>query len=213
MKLVPISTYWLASALGLVIIVITGCSPYQSVQGAYATPNKRVSAIATGATIGGGILSGGSSIALAGATGAGTGLLVTDAKVSLQKTLSRQGINVITQGDTLRLILSSDQFFYPNSPALNPPQYPVLTNVAALLKEYGKLPITIAAYTDSIGSSQEHLKLSQQQAESMRAYLWVHGIEHQHLKTVGYGEQFPIAANKGKGYAANRRIEITLKAF
>jgi outer membrane protein OmpA-like peptidoglycan-associated protein len=202
-----------ALVLGVTVVGISGCAPYQSVQGAYATPNKRVGAMATGATVGGGILSGGSGIALAGATGAGAGFLTTHAKTSLQETLAKQGVNVIAQGETLRLVLSSDQFFYQGSPALRPKQYPVLTNVAALLKEYGKVPITISGYTDSIGSPKENYILSQQQAESMRAYFWVHGIEHQHVKVIGYGAQYPVAENRGKGYAANRRIEITLKSF
>jgi outer membrane protein OmpA-like peptidoglycan-associated protein len=201
------------SLLVVFAMTISGCAPYQSVQGSYATPNKRVQAMATGATvamIGAGVPSGLGMVAAEGAAG---GLLLSHTRTSLMNTLSAQGVNVIAQGDTLRLVLHSDKFFYNGTPALRPKYYPVLDNVAALLKEYGKIPITIAGYTDSIGSRNEQYILTQQQAESMRAYFWTHGIEHQHLKVVGYGPQHPVAANRGKGYGQNRRIEITLKAF
>jgi outer membrane protein OmpA-like peptidoglycan-associated protein len=194
-------------------ISITACAPYQSVQGSYSTPNKRVEGMVLGATAATIVTSAPSGLGTVAAAGAGGGLLLTHARTSLMKTLSQQGVNVIAQGDTLRLVLHSDKFFYNGTPALRPKNYPILDNVAALLKEYGKVPITIAGYTDSIGSPNDQYTLTQQQAESMRAYLWTHGIEHEHLKVVGYGSRDPVAANSGTGYAANRRIEITLKSF
>lgn len=193
-------------------ISITGCANYQSVQGSYSTPNKRAQSMVIGATTLAVVTGVPSNLGMVAAKGAGGGLLLSHTRNSLMQTLSDQGVNVIAQGDSLRLVLQSDKFFYNGTPALRPKNYPILDNVAALLKEYGKVPITIAGYTDSIGSPTDQYTLTQQQAESMRTYLWTHGIEHQHLKVVGYGARNPVAANRGKGYGANRRIEITLKA-
>ncbi len=194
-----------------ITLAMTGCVPSQGVQGSYATPNKNIAGMAVGAVVGAGVAGVTGGTALAVVPGAGTGIATTNARASLMQTLSRQGVNVIAQGDNLRLILSSDSFFYTGVPALNPEHYPVLDNVAALLKEYRQVPITITAHTDSIGSSNEQYTLSQQQAESIRAYLWVHGINYKNLNVAGYGSTRPVAADHGsKGYAANRRVEITL---
>jgi outer membrane protein OmpA-like peptidoglycan-associated protein len=198
----------------LITLAMTGCIPSQGVQGSYSTPNKNMPALAAGAVAGAAVAGVTGGTAFAVVPGGAAGIAATNAKTSLMQTLTTQGVNVIAQGDKLRLILPSDAFFYPGEPALNPEHYPVLDKVAALLKEYRQVPITITAHTDSIGSSKDKYELSQQQADSIRAYLWVHGIDYKNLHVEAYGSQRPVAADNGpKGYAANRRIEITLRAM
>lgn len=69
--------------------------------------------------------------------------------------------------------------------------------------------LTIAGYTDSQGSADINLKLSQARATSIKEYLVKRGIASTSLNTVGYGESKPIADNSTRsGRAKNRRIEI-----
>ncbi len=69
--------------------------------------------------------------------------------------------------------------------------------------------LTIAGYTDSQGSADLNLKLSQARATAIKSYLVKRGIAKNLLNTVGYGESKPIADNNTRsGRAKNRRIEI-----
>jgi outer membrane protein OmpA-like peptidoglycan-associated protein len=70
----------------------------------------------------------------------------------------------------------------------------------------------IAGYTDSIGSAEDNLKLSQARAESVRAYMILKGIDSDRLVPTGFGADHPIGDNNtAAGRASNRRIEFTRK--
>lgn len=199
------------------VMGLTACMPRQSVQGSYATPSKQIQGTALGLTAGAIVAPVISEATLLGATstGAAAGNVqgAFTARHRLMNTLAERGVQVIAQGDKLRIILSTDRFYLRGVPKLNPEEYPTLDYLAALLKEYGKTPILIAGYTDNISSRQQAELRSRQRAESLLGYLWVHGIEYGHMKAVGYGPKHPIANNETvRGSAANRRIEITLRA-
>lgn len=199
-----------------VLLSLVGCQR-QSVQGSYATPNKQVEGVALGLTtspIIGPLVSGSTALGSA-ATGAHLGNMAgaITARRSFMDTLAKQGVQVIAQGDSVRIIIPADRFFYPGLPTLNPQGYPTLDYIAGLLKEYGRTPIQISGYTDTVASAKQAQIFSQQRADSILGYLWVHGIEYHHMKAVGYGDKHPIANNDTvRGSAFNRRIEITLRA-
>ena len=203
---------WVALAS---LLSLSGCQ-HQSVQGAYATPSKQVEGVALGLTVApviGPLMSG--SMLGSAATGAYLGDMMgaMTARQRLIDTLVKDGVQVIVQGDCVRLILSADRFFYPGLPTLNPQQYPTLDYIAALLKEYGRTPVQIAAYTDAVASTDQANRLTQQRADSVLGYLWVHGIEYSHMNAAGHGARHPVANNDTvHGSALNRRVEITLRA-
>ena len=85
-----------------------------------------------------------------------------------------------------------------------------------MLREPG-LKIEIAAHTDSVGSAEDNLTLSQARAESVVNYLIRRGIKATQLEAKGYGEEKPVAPNSlpnGKdnpeGRALNRRTEFRI---
>jgi len=70
----------------------------------------------------------------------------------------------------------------------------------------------IAGYTDSIGSAEDNMKLSQARAEAVRAYMILKGVDADRLIATGYGADHPIGDNDtAAGRASNRRIEFTRK--
>ena len=70
----------------------------------------------------------------------------------------------------------------------------------------------ISGYTDSTGSEEYNLKLSQRRAESAKAYLVNKGVAANRLTAKGYGKTNFVADNKtANGRAQNRRIEIEVK--
>ncbi len=69
--------------------------------------------------------------------------------------------------------------------------------------------MTIAGHTDAIGSNEYNLDLSQDRADSVADYLMSQGVAGDRMRTVGYGEERPVATNEtDEGRAMNRRVEI-----
>lgn len=89
----------------------------------------------------------------------------------------------------------------------------VILNAAATeLKRYPELSILIGAHSDSSGSDELNLKLSQKRAESVLQYLVGQGVAADKLTAKGYGEANPIASNETKeGRAKNRRVELVVQ--
>ncbi len=71
--------------------------------------------------------------------------------------------------------------------------------------------IKIAGHTDSIGSDNYNLKLSERRAQAVLEYLKFHGLTRNY-SIKGKGEGKPIATNStAEGRAKNRRVEITIE--
>jgi OmpA-OmpF porin, OOP family len=64
----------------------------------------------------------------------------------------------------------------------------------------------IAGHTDAVGTRDKNLTLSQQRAESVKAYLVSLGVDPARLEAKGYGFDRPIVAANPRA-AANRRVE------
>ncbi|MBU1627577.1 OmpA family protein [bacterium] len=86
-----------------------------------------------------------------------------------------------------------------------------LDEVANVLKANPNVKVIIEGHTDSKGSDEYNLNLSQKRADSIKKYLVSKGIAAENLSTKGYGESKPIADNEtDEGRAKNRRIELTV---
>ncbi len=89
---------------------------------------------------------------------------------------------------------------------------PTLDMAAAILTNHPEIEVEIQGHTDSIGSAEANLKLSQARAEAVRDYLIdIHMIEPVRLIPIGYGEKMPIADNATEaGRAKNRRVDFVV---
>jgi OOP family OmpA-OmpF porin len=89
---------------------------------------------------------------------------------------------------------------------------PVLQKVVDLLEKYPELRVEISGHTDSVGSAEDNVALSQARADAVKAWLVEKGIEESRVSTRGAGPNEPIADNKSKkGRAKNRRIEFKVR--
>jgi OOP family OmpA-OmpF porin len=67
----------------------------------------------------------------------------------------------------------------------------------------------ITGHTDSVGSDEYNIGLSDRRAASVKTWLVNKGISSSRIQTAGKGENEPIASNQtSDGRAQNRRIEI-----
>lgn len=109
---------------------------------------------------------------------------------------------VITLGDVL---------FDTNKAQLKPGGIRSLEKLAGFLKQYPQRNVRIEGYTDSTGSADYNLGLSDRRANAVRASLLDMGINSDRISTRGYGQESPVASNDtAMGRQLNRRVEIIL---
>jgi len=86
---------------------------------------------------------------------------------------------------------------------------PLLNGLATALQRCPQRIVRVEAHTDSIGSEQYNLALSDRRAASVYMYLTENGVPASMLQSKGYGESEPIASNETEeGRAKNRRVEL-----
>lgn len=91
------------------------------------------------------------------------------------------------------------------------------TTIYKILNEYPKIIVEISSHTDSVGTDQSNMILSQNRAQSVVNYLIQKGISPERLVAKGYGETMPIAPNSNpdgsdnpEGRQKNRRTEFRI---
>ncbi|AVB18961.1 MULTISPECIES: OmpA family protein [Pseudomonas syringae group] len=150
--------------------------------------------------------------AVAGAASAGYGYYADKQEAALRASMANTGVEVQRQGDQIKLIMPGNITFATDSSAIASSFYSPLNNLANSLKQFNQNNIEIIGYTDSTGSRQHNMDLSQQRAQSVATYLTSQGVDQSHLSVRGAGPDQPIASNADtNGRAQNRRVEVNLK--
>ena len=145
------------------------------------------------------------------ALGGGVGYYMDVQEAKLRDKMRGTGVSVTRQGDNIVLNMPNNVTFDSSSSTLKPDGANTLTGVAMVLKEYEKTAVNVVGYTDSTGTRDLNMRLSQQRAESVASALVVQGVAANRLRTQGMGPDNPIASNSSEaGKAQNRRVEITL---
>jgi len=92
---------------------------------------------------------------------------------------------------------------------VKPEYHEEIGRLAAVLKKYPDIMITIEGHTDSVGEPNYNEQLSQRRANAVKNYLVEKfGIDEKRLTTKGYGEIQPIESNATKeGRQKNRRVD------
>jgi len=87
----------------------------------------------------------------------------------------------------------------------------VLADAAATLRKHPDLVVEVVGHTDSIGSAELNLSLSERRAYTVRDYLINAGVNSANLTAKGLGEFLPVADNAtADGRAINRRVELRI---
>ena len=89
----------------------------------------------------------------------------------------------------------------------------ILDQAVDTLKRYPQVHVTVAGYTDSVGTAQYNQGLSERRAQIVYDYLTAHGIDASRLEgPIGHGLNDPIDSNKtAEGRARNRRTELQVQ--
>ncbi len=104
-------------------------------------------------------------------------------------------------GSGTQLRMPDDQLFQYDSAGLQPSAIEQLRKLAVLIKRNPNARFTVEGYTDSFGSPEYNLDLSQRRADSVKQYLvQAMGISPAQIETRGYGQsKFLVPPNLNAG--------------
>jgi outer membrane protein OmpA-like peptidoglycan-associated protein len=107
------------------------------------------------------------------------------------------------------LTLGGDVLFDTGRAELKPGAERSIQQIASFLEDHPDRRVQIEGFTDSQGTDDYNLELSQKRADAVAMAIIQRGIAAQRVSALGYGEQFPKASNTSAGSRQlNRRVEI-----
>ena len=110
-----------------------------------------------------------------------------------------------------KIIRLNNLFFVRSKAEILPESKPELDRIYKLLTDNPKMVIELGGHTDNQGYYSANVKLSQERADAVKAYLVEKGINKGRIKTKGYGPTKPIADNRNpEERKKNRRVEIKI---
>lgn len=124
------------------------------------------------------------------------------------------GVEVQRVGEGIHLVLGENSVNFDfNKSTLTATAKQNLDKLVPVFKEYPDTNIQIFGYTDSKGSDEYNLSLSEQRSAAVKNYLAGKGLVASRFKTVGMGEADPVADNEtDAGRSKNRRVEFAITA-
>ena len=206
------------SSIFLLATLFIGCN---SVKNANNTQKGAGIGAAAGALIGG-IIGNNTGIGTAGgaligaAVGGGTGALIGNKMDKQAREIDQAlpGADVERVGEGIRLVLNENAVrFDTNKSTLTTQARTNLDKLVPVFNEYADTNIEIFGYTDTTGTPEYNLTLSQKRADTVKWYLVSKGLSPGRFSTFGYGVADPIATNEtAEGRSQNRRVEFAITA-
>ncbi len=132
-----------------------------------------------------------------------------DSIADITNALDSQGIYVTRTGDWVKMYLPPNDFFEFGLDQQRYKNLNALYTILSFYNTYGKAPLIISGYTDSVGTEKQLLKRSKEQAKAIAAFFWAHNVPKELIIVQGYGDQNKLDTRSTPwASAANRRIEI-----
>lgn len=188
-----------------------------------STPNKTTTGAAVGA--GGGAVIGGVIGSLTGhvgmgaligaAVGGGAGAII-GRKMDKNAEAIKKSIptaKVERVGEGVLVTFSDKILFGVGKSDLSPAAYKSMDSLAAFLTREPDNNVEIQGHTDSTGSAEINMKLSQKRADAVATYVKSKGISANRVSAKGYGFTDPVGPNNTEeGRAQNRRVQFLISA-
>lgn len=95
--------------------------------------------------------------------------------------------------------------------AIKDSEVPKLEQALMLMKERPGKTFLLEGWTDSIGTDEYNMGLSQRRADSVQSWLVEHGMAAGRLEAVGKGESYKYDNSTDEGRYQNRRVEIHIR--
>jgi outer membrane protein OmpA-like peptidoglycan-associated protein len=134
-------------------------------------------------------------------------------KQALRAALLDQFNRILPTTDTPRglQVNMADVLFAFGKFDLQPPAREALAKFSGIVLAHPGLHLAVEGYTDSVGSDAFNQTLSEQRANTVRAYLITQGLDPNSISATGFGKSNPVASNDTPaGRQQNRRVEIII---
>ncbi|HTS47554.1 MAG TPA: OmpA family protein [Bryobacteraceae bacterium] len=135
------------------------------------------------------------------------------AQQQLRQQLLEQFNLILETRDTARglIVNMSDVLFDFNKYTLRPAAREKLAKISGIILSHPGLRLEVDGYTDSVGSDDYNMKLSEQRAGAVRDYLTGQGLARENVSALGFGKENPVASNDtSAGRQKNRRVEMVV---
>ena len=87
-----------------------------------------------------------------------------------------------------------------------------VAEIVKMLKDTPSLKVAIEGHTDNVGQPAANKALSEARARSVMSAVVAGGVDAKRLSAAGFGQERPVADNRGEeGRARNRRVELVKK--
>jgi len=144
-----------------------------------------------------------------GVVGAGVGAYMDVQEQKLRAQLQGTGVQIVREGDNIRLIMPGNITFETDAYNLRADFYPVLDSVALVLAKYTDTRMRVSGHTDNTGSRAYNMTLSEKRAQAVADYLATANVARSRMFVEGVGFAQPVADNAtAEGRARNRRVEL-----
>ncbi len=129
-----------------------------------------------------------------------------------QQLLAQFNLILETRDSARGLIVNmSDVLFDFNKYSLRPAAREKLAKISGIILSHPGLRLEVDGYTDSIGSQDYNMKLSENRAQGVESYLIGEGIVPDDILAKGFGKDNPVASNDtAAGRQKNRRVEMVV---
>jgi outer membrane protein OmpA-like peptidoglycan-associated protein len=130
---------------------------------------------------------------------------------ALRALLLQQLNDVLQTTDTVRglVVNMADVLFETNKYALSSDAKLKLAKLSGIVQAHPGLNLAVEGHTDTTGTADYNMTLSQQRADSVRQFLVAQGLSPDVITSTGLGEANPVADNStAAGRKQNRRVEI-----
>lgn len=135
-------------------------------------------------------------------------------QANLRRQLLEQFNIILQTRDTARglIVNMSDVLFDTGQYTLRPGAREKLAKISGIVLSHPGLKLQVEGHTDSVGTDEYNMKLSENRANAVRAFLVGQGIDPSGITAKGFGKTLPVAANStAAGRAApwaDRQIEF-----
>lgn len=87
-----------------------------------------------------------------------------------------------------------------------------LVKIATILNQFAEMKILVEGHTDSIGTEEYNLDLSQRRAKAVYEFLASQDVDPSRMSWDGYGESRPVEDNStDEGRQRNRRVDLVIQ--
>jgi outer membrane protein OmpA-like peptidoglycan-associated protein len=133
------------------------------------------------------------------------------AKAEIDELLSQLSDLKAKQTERGIVLTIGDVLFAFDKATLSPGAFRNVGKLADFLQKHQNRSVLIEGHTDSVGSDEYNLDLSEKRAAAVKNALVAKGVGEERVATKGYGKKYPVASNNTpEGRQLNRRVEVVV---